>query len=423
MADRAERTDGDPRCRPGGRRRLTWWADAMAYDDENDQFVSIGQSPENRPQVLVKLMWIGIWMAYMGAPVSDLADRHHTVPATVGGALGLLAFVALYLVLIFRHTGRALSRATVFGALGTLCVLAAVLAFTMGGDWLVLCVYVSVAFGAVLPLRLSRWVIPLNTLFMVAIGVLVRGSHGLLSALVIPSLLGGFAMSGVRQMVRTTRALRAARATVAQLAANEERLRLARDLHDLLGHSLSLITLKSELAGRMLLDKPEQAARQVADIERVSRQALVDVREAVSGFRRPTLEAEVAGARTALAAAGITADLHRVGTHHPDLPPDQEGALAWALREAVTNVVRHSGARRCAVTLDETGDELCLTVSDDGRGPTGPHGNGLTGLAERLQLADGRLETGPGERGGFTLRAVVPLSRGARVELPSPTAP
>ncbi|MEU1950096.1 ATP-binding protein, partial [Streptomyces sp. NPDC020125] len=96
---------------------------------------------------------------------------------------------------------------------------------------------------------------------------------------------------------------------------------------------------------------------------------------------------------------------------------------SWALREAVTNVVRHSGARRCAVTLDETDDELCLTVTDDGRGANGPHGNGLTGLAERLQLADGRLETGPGERGGFTLRAQVPLSRGAPMELPSQAAP
>ncbi len=423
MADRAEWTDGDPERRTGVRQRLTWWADAMAYDDEHDRLATIGQSPENRRQALIKLMWIGIWMAYLGAPVSDLADGHHSAPATVCGALGLLAFVAIYLVLVFRHTGRALSRAAVFGALGTSCVLAAVLTLTMGDAWLVLCVYVSVAYGAVLPLRLSRWAIPLNTVFMVAVGVLVRGSHGLLSALVIPSLLGGFAMSGVRQMVRTTRALRAARATVAQLAANEERLRLARDLHDLLGHSLSLITLKSELAGRMLPDKPEQAARQVADIERVSRQALVDVREAVSGFRRPTLEAEVAGARTALAAAGIAADLSRAAIHHPDLPADQEGALAWALREAVTNVVRHSGARRCAVTLDETDDELCLTVTDDGRGATGPHGNGLTGLAERLQLADGRLETGPGERGGFTLRALVPLSRGVRVEEPSPAAP
>ncbi len=159
-------------------------------------------------------------------------------------------------------------------------------------------------------------------------------------------------MAGVRQLVRTTIELREARATVAQLAANEERLRLARDLHDLLGHSLSLITLKSELAGRMLPAHPEKAAQQVADIEQVSRQALVDVREAVSGYRRPRLAGELAGAQVALTAAGITAALP------PDLDPvpadtdeEAESALAWALREAVTNVVRHSGARRCTVEV------------------------------------------------------------------------
>lgn len=398
--------------------RPTWWRDAAAHDDETD-VPAIGQIPENRRQALIKLLWTGIWMAYLGAPVSDLAEGHHTATATVFGALGLLVFVTIYLLLVFRHTGRRMTRATVHRALGTICVLAAVLTITLGDVWLVLAVYVSVAFGAVLTPRLAWWAIPLNTVAMVGAGLLVRGSDDMVSALVVPSLLGGFAMSAVGQMVRTTRALREARATVAQLAANEERLRLARDLHDLLGHSLSLITLKSELAGRMLPGKPDQAAQQVADIERVSRQALVDVREAVSGFRRPTLEAELAGARTALAAAGISADLHRAGAHHPDLPPDQEGALAWALREAVTNVVRHSGARRCAVALTEVGDDLCLTVTDDGRGTTGPHGNGLTGLAERLQLADGRLETGPGDHGGFTLRALAPLSRG--VNLPEPT--
>ncbi len=285
-----------------------------------------------------------------------------------------------------------------------------------------LCVYVSVACGAVLPARGARIAIPLVTVVLLAVGLPMDGdADSMLAALVIPSFLGGFAMTGVRQMVRTTKALREARATVAHLAANEERLRLARDLHDLLGHSLSLITLKSELAGRMLPANPESAAQQVADIERVSRQALVDVREAVSGFRRPTLEAEVAGARTALAAAGVNGDLSRVPTDHPDLPLDEEGALAWALREAVTNVVRHSGARSCAVTLEERGDELRLTVADDGRGPEGAYGNGLTGLSERLQLADGRLETGPGERGGFVLRAYVPLSR--RVTTEAPAAP
>lgn len=224
-------------------------------------------------------------------------------------------------------------------------------------------------------------------------------------------LLVGYSMTGVRQLVRTTVELRKARATVAQLAANEERLRLARDLHDLLGHSLSLITLKSELAGRMLPDHPDRAAQQVADIEQVSRQALVDVREAVTGYRRPRLAGELAGAQVALTAAGVIADLPA----EPDLTAvskESESALAWALREAITNVVRHSGAQRCVVelvrrqTLD--GPMLELSVEDNGSGGSGKApGNGLTGLTERLEKAGGSLEATRLEH-GFRLVARVP---------------
>ncbi|MEU2869263.1 sensor histidine kinase [Streptomyces olivoreticuli] len=387
------------------------WRGALAAEDEQAEFVGIGSTPDNRRQVLVKLAWIGIWFAYLAAPAADILGDHHTVAADVLGGLGLVVFVTGYLALVFRQTSRPLERIRVFPMLVLLLAMALVLSLALGAPWLVLFVYVCVACGAVLPTTVSRYPIVLTMGLLIVIGLNTPKADDLMPVLVLPALLGGFAMAGVRQMARTTRALREARATVAHLAANEERLRLARDLHDLLGHSLSLITLKSELAGRMLPDKPDQAAQQVADIERVSRQALVDVREAVSGFRRPTLDAEIAGARTALAAAGIAADLDRVETAHADLPPDEEGALAWALREAVTNVVRHSGARRCEVSLVESGDELCLTVTDDGRGPRGAHGNGLTGLTERLALADGRLETGPGPKGGFRLRACVPLSR------------
>ncbi|MEU4208787.1 sensor histidine kinase [Streptomyces sp. NPDC026206] len=385
----------------------------MEIEDDPSHFSGIGGRPVGRRQVVIKLMWTSIWFAYLAAPAEDVLGDHHTTVADILGGAGLTAFVTSYLVLVFRHTSRSLERDRVLAWLGVLMALAVVLSLTLGAAWLVLFVFVSIASGAVLPTKLARIVIPLVTGVLVAIGANLRGSAAeFLAALIIPALLGGFAMMGVRQMALTTRALREARATVAHLAANEERLRLARDLHDLLGHSLSLITLKSELAGRMLPDKPEDAARQVADIEQVSRQALVDVREAVSGFRRPTLEAELAGARTALDAAGIALDLSGATTgSHADLPPDEEGALAWALREAVTNVVRHSGARRCEVTLAESGHEMCLTVTDTGSGPGGSPGNGLTGLAERLALADGRLETGAGPRGGFRLRAYVPLSR------------
>lgn len=377
-----------------------------------ENFAGIGRPPTSRRQAMIKLLWIGIWLAFMGAPVSDLLKGEHSRWATVLGWLGLVSFVAVYLVLVFRHTSKPLARVVVHGTLVLLFGLSVLLALTLGSEWLVLFVYVSVSAGAVLPPRQARLAIPAITAAMVLVGLKTDNPGHILPALVIPALLGGFAMTGVRQMIRTTIELREARATVAQLAANEERLRLARDLHDLLGHSLSLITLKSELAGRMLPDQPERAAQQVADIEKVSRQALVDVREAVTGYRRPTLPGELAGARTALAAAGIAAD---VTTEAPEVPERQEAALAWSLREAVTNVVRHSGARRCVIALTPRptldGQHLELTVEDDGQGGGASFGNGLTGLSERVTEVGGTVTVGSGwgSKGGFTLTVRVPL--------------
>ncbi|MDO0925878.1 histidine kinase [Streptomyces sp. TG1A-8] len=376
--------------------------------------VPVGRPPRNRRELLVKTLWIGVWLVFLSSPVGDLAGGGHGAGATAAGWAGLTAFVAAYLALVFRAVGRPFSPRAVLTLGAVLGVLAPVLAYTLGSAWLGLFVYLSVACGATLPLRAACGAIPAVGALMLLVGLHVGiGEARDLFPLV---LLIGFAMSGVGQLVRTTVELRRARATVAQLAANEERLRLARDLHDLLGHSLSLITLKSELAGRMLPDHPGKAAQQVADIERVSRQALVDVREAVTGYRRPRLATELAGVQVALTAAGVTA----LVPAEPELgavPEEAESALAWALREAVTNVVRHSGADRCAVrllhrqTLD--GPVLELAVEDNGSGgPGNGPGNGLTGLAERLEQAGGTLEAGRA-RHGFRLVARVPASPAA----------
>ncbi|MEU6734567.1 sensor histidine kinase [Streptomyces physcomitrii] len=379
----------------------------------------IGRPPRGRREALRKLVWIGIWLAFMSAPVHDLLDGPHSAAGRICGWLGLVLFVGAYLVLVFRHTGHPLERRLVGSGLAFLTLGATALALGLGAPWLVLFVYVSVAVGSTLPLPLARWLIPLTTLYMVLLGLPL--GQGLDLGLVVPALLGGFALTGVRQLIRTTVELSEARATVAQLAASEERLRLARDLHDLLGHSLSLITLKSELAGRMLPAHPEGAAKEVADIQRVGRQALADVREAVTGYRRPRLAAELALVQGTLRAAGITA------TMPPEPPPEglpeeAEAALAWVLREAVTNVVRHSGARHCTVellrreTLD--GPRAELTVRDDGEGATtapfpAPDttapGNGLTGLRERLDAVGGTLAAGPGKGRGFRVVARVPM--------------
>ncbi|MFI5861897.1 sensor histidine kinase [Streptomyces sp. NPDC051546] len=376
----------------------------------------VGVPPENGRQRIVKALWISVWLVYLGAPVTDLISGGHSLGVRLLGWLGLAAFVAWYLLLVFR-TGRQTETRRVLFSVSVLAAQATVLSLSLGREWLVLFVYVAIASGAALPGEVSRWTVPGATALLTATALTVPGGQAYLAGLLIPALMGGFAMVGIRTMIRTTIELRRARATVAQLAANEERLRMARDLHDLLGHSLSLITLKSELAGRMLPGRPEEAARQVADIEQVSRQAMVDVREAVSGYRRPTLPGELAGARTALTAAGILADLPSDGPGQ--LPEEVESALAWALREAVTNVVRHSGAARCTVTLATrqtlAGPVAELTVTDDGgAGPCTP-GNGLTGLTERLASVGGTLTAGPAgqrarDRPGFRLRASVPLS-------------
>ncbi|MDF4253602.1 sensor histidine kinase [Streptomyces sp. WMMB303] len=368
---------------------------------------------ETRRQQRNRALMVAVWLVFLGGAVRDLWAGGHSRPAVAAAAAGLAAFLAAYVALVYRHTRTPFPPRTVHMLLAALFALALVLALTAGEPWLVLFVYVAVAAGATLPWRRAVPAVAacVTALALVGTDFGARPLWGGWTSFVIPCVLAGLALMSARKTVLTLRELREARAVVAELAANEERLRLARDLHDLLGHSLSLITLKSELAGRMLPERPEEAAAQVADIEQVSRQALVDVREAVGGYRRPTLAVELAGARTALDTAGVEAEL----PHRPPsvpLAPEREGALAWALREAVTNVVRHSGAARCTVSFqvpDAAGEPLRLTVTDDGKGPSGAaEGNGLSGLRERLALADGSLSTSAGLSGGFTLCAAVP---------------
>jgi two-component system, NarL family, sensor histidine kinase DesK len=213
--------------------------------------------------------------------------------------------------------------------------------------------------------------------------------------------------------VATVEELRSAREELARMAVNEERLRFARDLHDLLGHSLSLITLKSELAGRLLPEEPEKAETEVHDIEEVARQALGEVREAVAGYRSPTLDEELAGAAEMLGAAGIDFELENEAGL---LPREIDGVLAWAVREGTTNVIRHSQARNCHILLAREDGMVYATITDDGRGETdqGTSGSGLPGLAERVAtFSDGEFDAGPLPEGGFRLRVELPLRREA----------
>jgi two-component system sensor histidine kinase DesK len=210
-----------------------------------------------------------------------------------------------------------------------------------------------------------------------------------------------------------------ARAELARMAVAEERERFARDLHDLLGHSLSVIALKAELAGRLLPGRADEAAGEIAELEVVARGALSEVRDAVSGYRQPTLDDELAGARVALSAAGIRADVVRSPT---ELDPSVEGVLAWAVREGATNVIRHSHARHVTMTISSTSGDAGVEVVDDGvgvdpaarlngsGGPGGSGGHGLEGLAERAEILHGRVDAGPRRDGcGYRLAVTVPL--------------
>jgi two-component system sensor histidine kinase DesK len=206
-------------------------------------------------------------------------------------------------------------------------------------------------------------------------------------------------------LLRANAALREARAELAERAVADERLRFARDLHDLLGHDLSLIALKAELAGKLLPERADAAAGEIGDIRELTRSALTQVREAVDGYRRPTLPSELAGARVALEAAGIELSVEAPGE---PLDPEVESVLAWAVREGATNAIRHSGARRARIVVRPG----LLEIADDGRGApvTRAGGNGLTGLRERVQSVGGTVEAGAGPGGGYRLRVRVPAA-------------
>ncbi|MFI5660393.1 sensor histidine kinase [Streptomyces sp. NPDC051684] len=202
------------------------------------------------------------------------------------------------------------------------------------------------------------------------------------------------------EIATSHRALVEARAEVTRLARQGERDRIARDLHDLLGHSLTVITVKSGLARKLAAADSERAVDEITEVEQLSRQALADVRAAVSGYREVTLAGELARGRELLRASAITADLPAT-TEAVD--PAHQELFGWALREGLTNVVRHARASHCAVSLTPTSIE----IHDDGHGATAPAGNGLTGLRERAAAAGATVTTGPARPGGWCLRVTV----------------
>ncbi|MGH7912656.1 MAG: sensor histidine kinase [Candidatus Dormibacteraceae bacterium] len=357
------------------------------------------------------LLWSTIWLAYLVIPMvgiwtSELAlgTRLLMSGMIVGFAacyVGFWAFVILSSH--WRHRGYA---AAVVLAVG-------VIAAVVGGQYglgYALC-YAAAAVGvAFVPrFRVAFAAVIGTAVLAVLIGVLTRMPSWELVLEGMIVLSGGGGALGYIALDMQNDRLRQAHEEIARLAVAEERLRFSRDLHDLLGHSLSVIVLKAELAHRMAARSPERTVKEVADIEEVAREALREVRDAVAGYRQPNLSAELESAAQTLRGAGLQV---QVAGGAGALPGALDGALAWTVREATTNVIRHARARRVRFEIARDAARVRLKVANDGTAATegaGP-GNGLRGLKERLHALGGELRYGPGPVDGFTLTAILPLS-------------
>ena len=209
-----------------------------------------------------------------------------------------------------------------------------------------------------------------------------------------------------RSIERSNQSLKLSQQEVQRLAQSAERERIGRDLHDVLGHTMSLIVMKSELASRLFDRDPNAAAVQIREVEKVARDALGQIRETIAGIRLAGLEAELANARLSLLSADIQLHYQLAPI---ELAPEVETVLALAVREAVTNIIRHSNARQVEIELASNRNNLQLQISDDGKKALVTPGHGLTGMRERLELLGGRLEIDTGPYGGVRLNLSCPI--------------
>jgi two-component system, NarL family, sensor histidine kinase DesK len=349
-------------------------------------------------------------LLFLAGPLADLARGSYGSGQRAALAFGLAAFVGLYLSLL--PPSRWLTRLGPTATLVALALLPAIaMALLAGGaptSFAALFVYFVAAAGMRLPERAAVAVTLLTALGVGVAGLAHGESHGAVAATVLTIVSIGVLMTAFGRIARANRELRATRRQLARLAVSEERLRIARDLHDLLGHSLSVIALKSELARRLVEREPRQAAAELDDIQSVTRTALSEVREAVHGYRRLALAEALEGALAALASAGIDAELTDTDVA---LPPEIDAVLAWAVREGTTNVIRHSHASRCLIRVTADPERAAVMIEDDGRavGSTSS-GSGLSGLRERASRLRGELEAGARPEGGFRLQLSVPLA-------------
>ncbi|WP_296719628.1 sensor histidine kinase [Erythrobacter sp.] len=343
-----------------------------------------------------------IWLAYLPLFFIPWLIKLPSPAQMIGAGAGLAVFLAVYFVSL-----RAAGARLVVLAVAAL-LLAFALAFT-GSNWTVIAVYAAAMIAELRPARRAS----------LGVGAFAAASAALALLTGQPAIywvLGVFlmVMVGIGNISRAAlqdknRELAAAQGEVRQFAAAAERERIGRDLHDLLGRTLTLIALKADLAARLADSAPDKATAEMRDIAAAAREGLAEVRAAVSGMTGASLAREIAGSKAALAAAGIACE---VEGDAEAIDPGTSAVLAMALREAVTNVIRHSGARTCRIALIQQPGGLELKVSDDGDGQAVRAGGGLAGLTLRLNAAGGELAVA-GDRRGTRLTARLPQGAAA----------
>jgi two-component system sensor histidine kinase DesK len=343
----------------------------------------------------------GVWLFFLNKPLQVILG-HDDMAERALGLVGIFGFAIAYMSFFWYARSRNMARVkSPLGLrLGFILVLLGFAALMLPAAVTALTSLVFVEAMGMMVLPLSVGVALGATLLSIAEVALhsIPGWHddGSYSLSIV---LGGLAVFGIRRAMLRSIELTVARKEFAELAVQEERNRFARDLHDILGHSLTVITVKAELAGRLMEANPARAAAEVADVEQLARAALADVRAAVAGYRELSLAGELVAARAALQAAEVKADLPTVVD---EVPEKNRELFAWVVREGVTNVVRHSGAKKCTIRLGASSVE----VVDDGKGPApsgSSTGHGLVGLRERADKVGASVQVGQAPGGGFRL--------------------
>ncbi|MFJ9445121.1 sensor histidine kinase [Kitasatospora sp. NPDC101235] len=368
--------------------------------------------PRSRWGLLIgSLGWL-VPLIGMAPPISSYPSHGQDLVAV----LGVLGFGATHTLVTWSfHTDR-LSLGLRCWLCGFLAVSATALPLVLDEKWIVSMPYLAAAVSLSVPERLLFTSVAAPVLLAMVVARRVEPSETIPA--IVMTLAAGLAVATYRRMLTLIADLRSTRLRLAGQAVVEERLRIARDLHDLLGHTLLNIVLKAEYIRRVQRRAPEPGNPHSADvlaeaeeIERIGREAIEHVRQAVTGYREHAMTAAIDSARSCLTDAGISV---RIRSEATPLPSAVESAFSWVIREGVTNIVRHSGADHCDITVGLVGGMAELEVRDNGTGPVRPPqgagGNGLAGLSERVALLGGRLSAGSGPAGGFRLRVVLPLA-------------